>query len=212
MLKIVKRWFSDIADLRPKHKLVVVMRNNAGENKSQESINFFESVGLKNYFSTAHEQWQNVLPVEQSIRSWWQHGQSWLNLDWAVDSSPRQHWLHGMLAMLPTRRSLALLLGGGCMARCDMFLDFVHLGAGHWFISILTDERRASILPAQLRQSLWIQTQHKRILLLYSGEDQFNDIKSSETWWIFVSTVKFRIQEAENGWAVSVWQIKRHTV
>jgi hypothetical protein len=69
MLKIVKRWFSDIADLRPKHKLVVVMRNNAGENKSQESINFFESVGLKNYFSTAHEQWQNVLPVEQSIRS-----------------------------------------------------------------------------------------------------------------------------------------------
>ena len=55
MLKAVKKWFSDIADLRQKHKLVIVMRDNAGEYKSQEIIDFFESVGVKNYFSTAHE-------------------------------------------------------------------------------------------------------------------------------------------------------------
>jgi hypothetical protein len=61
MLKVVKKWFSDIADLRQKHKLVVVMRDNAGENKSQEIIDFFEFVRVKNYFSTAHEQWQNGL-------------------------------------------------------------------------------------------------------------------------------------------------------
>ncbi len=34
MLKVVKKCFSDIADLR---QLVIVMRDNAGENKSQEN-------------------------------------------------------------------------------------------------------------------------------------------------------------------------------
>jgi metallophosphoesterase superfamily enzyme len=53
MLKVVKKWYSDIADLRQKHKLVVVMRDNAGENKSHEIIEYFESIGVKNYFSTA---------------------------------------------------------------------------------------------------------------------------------------------------------------
>ena len=68
MLKVVKKWYSDIADLRQKHKLVVVMRDNAGENKSHEIIEYFESIGVKNYFSTAHEQWQNGLP-ESAINS-----------------------------------------------------------------------------------------------------------------------------------------------
>ena len=58
---IVVLWYSDIADLRQKHKLVVVMCDNAGENKSQEIIEFFESMGVKNPFSTANEQWQNGL-------------------------------------------------------------------------------------------------------------------------------------------------------
>ena len=40
---------------------VVVVRNNAGENKSKEIMEIFDSVGLRNHFSTAHEQWQNVL-------------------------------------------------------------------------------------------------------------------------------------------------------
>jgi hypothetical protein len=48
--------------LRQKHKLLVVMRDYAGENKSQEIVDFFESMGIKNYYSTAHEQWQNGLP------------------------------------------------------------------------------------------------------------------------------------------------------
>jgi hypothetical protein len=46
----------DIADLRQKHKLVIV-RENAGENKSQEIIDSFESVGMQNYFSTAQCAW-----------------------------------------------------------------------------------------------------------------------------------------------------------
>jgi hypothetical protein len=68
MLNVVEKWYSDIADLGLKHKLTVVMRDNAGENKSQAIIDFFESVGVKNYFSTSHEQWQNALP-EVAINS-----------------------------------------------------------------------------------------------------------------------------------------------
>ncbi len=35
MLKVVKKWYSDIAVLKQKHKLLVVLRDNAGENKFQ---------------------------------------------------------------------------------------------------------------------------------------------------------------------------------
>ena len=53
MIKDVKQWYSNIADLRAKHKLVIVMWGNGGENKYTEIKEFFESqaVGVKNYFS-----------------------------------------------------------------------------------------------------------------------------------------------------------------
>ncbi len=59
MLKVNKKQYSDIADLRQKHKLVMIVRDNAGENKSHEIIDFIESKGLTNRFSAAYEQWQN---------------------------------------------------------------------------------------------------------------------------------------------------------
>jgi hypothetical protein len=65
MLKDVKKWYSNIAILRQKHKLLVVTRDNAGENKSQEVVDLLESM---KYYGTAHEQWQNGLP-QQSIPS-----------------------------------------------------------------------------------------------------------------------------------------------
>ncbi len=68
MLGVVKKWYSDIADIRLKHKLTVVMRDNAGEHKSQAIVDFFESVGVKNYYSTSYEQWQNGL-AEAAINS-----------------------------------------------------------------------------------------------------------------------------------------------
>jgi hypothetical protein len=68
IILVVKRWYSDIADLRAKHKLVVFVRDNAGENKSKDNKEFFESVGVRNHFSTAHEQWQNG-PAEATINS-----------------------------------------------------------------------------------------------------------------------------------------------
>ena len=68
MLQVVKRWYGDIADLRQKHTLVVVMRDNAGENKSKEILEYFDPVGVRNHFSTSHEQWQNGI-AEAAINS-----------------------------------------------------------------------------------------------------------------------------------------------
>ena len=44
------------------------MRDNTGENKSQEIVDFFESMGVKNYYSSSQEQWQNGIP-EAAINS-----------------------------------------------------------------------------------------------------------------------------------------------
>ena len=51
MLKIVKKWYSDIAILRQKHKLLVVMRDNTGEDKSQEVVDLLQ------YFTRAMAEW-----------------------------------------------------------------------------------------------------------------------------------------------------------
>ncbi len=42
VLKAVKKWYSDIADLRETHTLLVVMRDNAGRNKFKEIVAFLE--------------------------------------------------------------------------------------------------------------------------------------------------------------------------
>ena len=55
-LHVVKRWFSDIADLWVKHNLVVLMRDSAGEYKSEEIMQFLDSKGIRSHFSTPKEQ------------------------------------------------------------------------------------------------------------------------------------------------------------
>ena len=44
------------------------MRDNAGENKSKEIMKYFDSVGVRNHYSTRYEQWQNEL-AEEAINS-----------------------------------------------------------------------------------------------------------------------------------------------
>ena len=68
MINVVRRWYNNIADLRTKHRLVVIVRDNAGENKSQGVKEFFESKGIQNHFSTAREQGQNG-PAEATINA-----------------------------------------------------------------------------------------------------------------------------------------------
>ena len=68
ILKAVKTWYSDISVLREMHTLLVAMRDNAGENKSKEIVEFLESHGIENRYSTPYEQWQNG-QGESSINS-----------------------------------------------------------------------------------------------------------------------------------------------
>ncbi len=63
-LNVVKRWYANIADLRARNKLVVLMQDNAGEYKSEEVIQYLNSKGVtlkgvKNHFNRPKEQWQN---------------------------------------------------------------------------------------------------------------------------------------------------------
>jgi hypothetical protein len=51
-LNVVKKWYANITDLRAKHKLIVLMRDNVGEQ-------FLDSKGVQSHFSTPKEQWQN---------------------------------------------------------------------------------------------------------------------------------------------------------
>ena len=67
-LHVVKRWFGDIADLLAKHKLAVLMRDNACEYKSEEIMQFLESKGIRSHFSTPKEKWQNGA-AESTINS-----------------------------------------------------------------------------------------------------------------------------------------------
>ena len=63
-----KQWFAEIADIREKFPLLDVLRDNIGENTSKELNDLFMENGVKNYFSTLYEQWQNGF-AESSIES-----------------------------------------------------------------------------------------------------------------------------------------------
>ncbi len=52
MINVVKRWYCDNAYLQAKHRMVIVVCDNAGEGKSQEVKEFLESKGIWNHFST----------------------------------------------------------------------------------------------------------------------------------------------------------------
>jgi len=65
---MVRRWIADIADIRDRHRLEIIIRDNVAELKSKDLIDHLESLGLKNYYSVPYEQWQNGL-FESSIKS-----------------------------------------------------------------------------------------------------------------------------------------------
>ena len=63
-----KRWVAETADIQKDHPILVVIRDNAGENTSKKLNDYFNERGIKNYFSTPYEQWQNGL-AEASVNS-----------------------------------------------------------------------------------------------------------------------------------------------
>jgi hypothetical protein len=68
LIDAVKQWYAEIADLRGKYQLIVVMRDLAGENISHEIQEFFTDKGAESYFSTAYEPWHEGLG-EAGIKS-----------------------------------------------------------------------------------------------------------------------------------------------
>ena len=73
-----KRWFAEVADLRAKYPLLVLVRDNSGENSSKDINDFFTENSVKNYFSTPYEQWQNGL-AEASVGSVSMLGKTWMS-------------------------------------------------------------------------------------------------------------------------------------
>jgi hypothetical protein len=67
-LATLKQWYCDIAPLRAKHKLITLMRDNAGENRSQELEECIKSKDVQSRYSAAYEQWQDGQP-ETTIRT-----------------------------------------------------------------------------------------------------------------------------------------------
>ena len=67
MLDAAKQWYADLAELRQKYTLMVVIRDNAGENTSKAIKDYFTEKGVGNYFTTPYEPWQNM--AEASNRS-----------------------------------------------------------------------------------------------------------------------------------------------
>ena len=67
-LSTLKKWYCDIAPLRANHKLITLMRDNAGENRSQEVEEFIQSKDVQSRYSAPYEQWQDGQP-ETAIRT-----------------------------------------------------------------------------------------------------------------------------------------------
>ena len=67
-LGTLKKWYCDIAPLRANNKLITLMRDNAGENRSQEVEEFIQSKDVQSRYSAPYEQWQDGQP-ETAIRT-----------------------------------------------------------------------------------------------------------------------------------------------
>ena len=50
-LDALMKWYCDIAQVRLKHKLAILMRDNAGENRSQAVEDFIQSIHVQSRFS-----------------------------------------------------------------------------------------------------------------------------------------------------------------
>ena len=52
VLAMSMRWVAETADIQKDHPILVVVRDNAGENTSKELNDYFTEHGIKNYYST----------------------------------------------------------------------------------------------------------------------------------------------------------------
>jgi hypothetical protein len=116
-------------DIRRKHDLVVVMRDNAGENKLHEIMEFLESKGIRNHFSVSYEPWQNGL-AESEINSIMRLTLTVMDVSWLCSGSrpPLQVKMH---VMLHTSRGSGKPLTSIYMVSLKMFYSSALSDAGH---------------------------------------------------------------------------------
>ncbi len=158
------------------------MRDNAGENKLQEVVDFFESMGVKNYYRTPHEKRQNGLAEAAINSSWCYQEQSWWNPGWAIDSASDSNpqWQDVRPRMSPTEHESAQPHRNGCMGKGRIYPDFEHSGPGHGFISTQKEETKASICRGQLRYLPWIWALYQFVFIPHSGKEYKDVVQSSE--------------------------------
>jgi hypothetical protein len=70
VLAMSMRLMAETADNQTDRPILVVVRDHAGENTCKELIDYFTERGIKNYFSTPYEHWQNGLAEEFSNHVW----------------------------------------------------------------------------------------------------------------------------------------------
>ncbi len=80
ILKVIQKWYSDIAGIRQHHKLVVVIRDNAGENKSRKIKEFLSQKESRIITALDSNNGRMDNLNQQSIPSWPYHILQWWNL------------------------------------------------------------------------------------------------------------------------------------
>ena len=128
-IKASRTWYAGIADLRNKHKLVVLMRDNASEYKSEEMMQFLESKGVRSHFSTPKEQWQNSA-AESTINSIMMSARTVMAESGLVVFGLRQQKPGRTPEMLPTRNVSRCPRIKPCMVKRKTFQISEHSAAG----------------------------------------------------------------------------------
>jgi hypothetical protein len=59
---MIRKWVSDISDIREQHPIMIIIGDNAGEFRRKDINEFVDSIGarMKNNFSVAYEQCRTV--------------------------------------------------------------------------------------------------------------------------------------------------------
>jgi hypothetical protein len=54
---MIQKWVCNISDISEHRQIKMIFQDNAGQFKSKDITEFVKSIGAKNYFSVAYEQW-----------------------------------------------------------------------------------------------------------------------------------------------------------
>ena len=151
-IKALRTWYADTADLRTKHRVVVLMRDNASEYKSEEMMQFLESKGIRSHFSTPKEQWQNGA-AESTINSIMMSARTVMAESGLGDRfGSKQQMPERTPEVLPIRNASESLRTKPCMVKRMTFQTLGHSPAGLGYIWTSSAEKKESTRQEPKRQ------------------------------------------------------------